>query len=89
MIELIVSWSWIIKRKFIGQLHYNINVCQFISVFVYPGKFNSIFTTQKYIQEFSCMFDLRYYPFDHQVSCTIIRRMTTIFILNFLLRYVK
>ena len=39
-----------------------------ISALAFPGKFNSILTTQRYHQEFACNFDLEYYPFDNQVS---------------------
>ena len=39
-----------------------------IPALAFPGKYNSILTTQRYHQEFACNFDLEYYPFDNQVS---------------------
>ena len=35
---------------------------------VRPGRDNSIYVTRHYFQQFSCTFDLQYYPFDTQVS---------------------
>ena len=40
----------------------------FLTAHVFPGDQNSIYTSQRYLQEFVCHFDLTYYPFDNQVS---------------------
>ena len=34
---------------------------------LFSGKDNSIYMTREYFQEYSCAFDLKYYPFDTQV----------------------
>lgn len=36
---------------------------------LFSGKKNSIFMTREYYNDYSCDFDLRFYPFDTQVSC--------------------
>ena len=41
-----------------------------ILAYIYPGKENSIYISQRYVQEFSCHFRLEYYPFDTQVFTT-------------------
>ena len=43
-----------------------------LSAFAFPGKSNSILTTQRYHQDFACNFALEYYPFDNQVSTFIL-----------------
>ena len=35
---------------------------------LFSGKDNSIYMTREYFQEYSCAFDLKYYPFDTQVK---------------------
>ena len=52
----------------------NLSICIHIfyisfysEAYIYPGKENSIYVTQRYIQEFLCQFKLEYYPFDTQV----------------------
>ena len=35
---------------------------------IFPGTENSIYVDRRYFQEFSCQFDLLYYPFDTQAS---------------------
>ena len=34
----------------------------------FPGKKNSITMSREYFQDYSCQFDLIYYPFDTQVK---------------------
>ncbi len=34
---------------------------------LFSGKSNSIMLTREYYQDYSCSFDLKYYPFDTQV----------------------
>jgi hypothetical protein len=38
------------------------------SAMLFPGRSNSILLTREYYQEYSCPFDLLYYPFDTQVQ---------------------
>ena len=35
---------------------------------LFSGSDNSIYMTREYFQEYSCPFDLKYYPFDTQVG---------------------
>ena len=36
---------------------------------LFAGEGNWIYMSREYFQEYSCQFDLRYYPFDTQVLC--------------------
>ena len=40
----------------------------FYLAMLFSGKDNSIYMTREYYQEYSCAFDLTYYPFDTQVT---------------------
>ena len=42
-----------------------------ISAYKYLGSENSVYVTQRYIEEFRCHFVLTNYPFDTQVHLTI------------------
>lgn len=45
------------------------------SAMLFSGNENSIFLTREYFQEYSCEFDLLYYPFDTQViDCQLLVR---------------
>ena len=39
-----------------------------LQALIFPGTENSIYVDRRYFQEFSCQFDLLYYPFDTQAS---------------------
>ena len=51
------------------QTYYLTHFCLFIHLaMLFSGKDNSIYMTREYFQEYSCAFDLKYYPFDTQVN---------------------
>ncbi|XP_059081996.1 gamma-aminobutyric acid receptor subunit beta-2-like [Tigriopus californicus] len=43
------------------------DMTQSIEALLFSGETNSIIMTREYYQDYSCQFDLRYYPFDSQV----------------------
>ena len=42
-------------------------IYNFWAAMLFSGRDNSIYMTREYFQEYSCAFDLKYYPFDTQV----------------------
>ena len=43
---------------------------------IFKGGENSLIMGQTYTHEFQCVYNLRYYPFDTQVSCFLVKRLT-------------
>lgn len=53
--------TWVVILWSLKLFHFN------LSAMLFSGRENSIMITREYYQEYSCDFDLKYYPFDTQV----------------------
>ena len=60
---LYFQFGYIIIHNHVYLHIYNSGVAMLFS-----GSDNSIYMTREYFQEYSCPFDLKYYPFDTQVG---------------------